>query len=133
MRGGGGERQARRASAHRLLKAAAVLLLFAAMCALIAGNLKPDHNTIGLMVEKRATKRTPAALAPPLKAEGKIRVNYADKEELEQIKGVGGSLAEAIITERETNGRFTYPEDLLAVRGIGRATLLKLLPQITLD
>lgn len=64
---------------------------------------------------------------------GRVNVNEADKEALCALNGVGPALAERIIRERETNGRFSYPEDLLTVSGIGRKTLEKLLDQMELD
>ena len=58
---------------------------------------------------------------------------FAGKDELTQLPGVGPALAERIIEEREKNGAFRLPEDLLAVRGIGAATLQRLLPYISLQ
>ena len=62
----------------------------------------------------------------------RIPINFAGKDELTQLPGVGPALAERIIEEREKNGVFRLPEDLLAVRGIGAATLQRLLPYISL-
>lgn len=64
---------------------------------------------------------------------GRILINTAGKDELTQLPGVGPALAERIIQEREKNGAFRLPEDLMAVRGIGAATLQKLLPYISLE
>ena len=64
---------------------------------------------------------------------GRIPINFAGKDELTQLPGVGPALAERIIEEREKNGVFRLPEDLLAVRGIGAATLQRLLPYISLQ
>lgn len=64
---------------------------------------------------------------------GDIRVNTAGVEELTRLSGVGPSLAEAIIAEREANGIFTYPEDLLNVKGIGEKKLAGFVEQITLE
>lgn len=49
--------------------------------------------------------------------------NKADAGELVSIRGIGPVLAERIISERKENGDFFYPEDLLAVRGIGISKL----------
>ncbi len=73
----------------------------------------------------------PAATVAPLS--GSISVNSAGMEELMSLPGVGPALAENIIEERQRNGRFHYPEDLLSVRGIGEKTLEKLLPYLNLD
>lgn len=56
-------------------------------------------------------------------SEGKLRINYATKEELETLSGIGPSKAEAIMKHREENGLFQTPEDLLEVSGIGEKTL----------
>ena len=55
--------------------------------------------------------------------EGTISVNWGDLEELTGLPGVGETLGQRIIDERERGGLFYYPEDLLAVRGIGEKTL----------
>jgi competence ComEA-like helix-hairpin-helix protein len=45
-------------------------------------------------------------------------------EELQALYGIGPSLAQTIVEERETNGAFHYPEDLLNVKGIGEKNAL---------
>ena len=62
-----------------------------------------------------------------------IPVNSASWEELTALPGVGPSLARKIVEERETNGLFYLPEDLLSVSGIGEKTLEKLRPLISLE
>ncbi len=49
----------------------------------------------------------------------KININTAEKEELEEIPGVGESTAEKIIEYRKTNGKFNNIEDIKNVSGIG--------------
>lgn len=63
-------------------------------------------------------------------ADGKIKINYATKEEIETLPGIGPAKAEAIIQYREENGFFQSPEDLLNVSGIGEKTLEKLKDEI---
>ena len=63
-------------------------------------------------------------------AGGTISVNFADAEEPTAIRGIGQVLAERIISERSENGLFCYPEDLLAVQGIGERKLKDMLNQI---
>ena len=83
----------------------------------------------------------PAAIAAPAERLGQpygnlsgggIMVNAAGTDELILLPGVGPVLAERIIEEREKNGYFRLPEDLLSVRGIGAAALEKLRPLISL-
>ena len=66
-------------------------------------------------------------------AEGLIPINTAGADQLVLLPGVGPVLAERIIEERDRNGAFRLPEDLLSVRGIGASTLEKILPLITLQ
>ena len=65
--------------------------------------------------------------------EGLIDINRASAQELERLKGVGPAIAKRIIEYRQAHGLFTRPEDLLNVRGIGKAKLSQLRPQITLN
>ena len=50
---------------------------------------------------------------------GKISINEASKQQLEQLPGVGESLAQRIVDYRQTQGRFQNLEDLRNVSGIG--------------
>lgn len=48
-----------------------------------------------------------------------VNLNTATASELETLPGVGPSTAAKIIADREANGLFTAPEDLMRVSGIG--------------
>ena len=74
----------------------------------------------------------PASAEPPM-PDGEINVNTADMETLMRLPGVGGTIAAEIIREREANGPFHYPEDLMAVKGIGEKKMEGMLPFIRLD
>ena len=75
----------------------------------------------------------PRQTAPsPVLPHGPVAVNSADADELDTLPGVGEVIAQRIIEEREENGPFYYPEDLMNVNGIGEKTLEKLLPHIRL-
>ncbi|WP_215523557.1 ComEA family DNA-binding protein [Varibaculum prostatecancerukia] len=50
---------------------------------------------------------------------GKISINDASKEQLEQLPGVGEALAQRIVAYRKEQGRFQNIEDLKNVSGIG--------------
>src|SRR6185295_11055649 len=65
--------------------------------------------------------------------EDPVYVNYASKEQLMRLPGVGEKRAAAIVALRGRMGRFQRVEDLLRVKGIGRATIKKLLPLIRLE
>lgn len=56
------------------------------------------------------------------KKEGdKVNINEAMQTELEELPGIGPSLASRIIEYREVNGKFEKIEDLQNVKGIGDA------------
>ena len=61
-----------------------------------------------------------------------ININKADSEELQNLNGIGESLAQSIIKYREENGRFKVAEDLLNVPGIGESKLAKIKENIKL-
>ena len=52
-----------------------------------------------------------------------IAPNTATAEELDLLPGVGEVISQAFIDEREKNGPFGYPEDLLQIKGIGEKKL----------
>lgn len=64
--------------------------------------------------------------APAMQAEQteKINLNTADAETLQrELTGVGSAKAKAIVAYRETNGEFASIDELLEVKGIGKAIL----------
>jgi competence protein ComEA len=54
---------------------------------------------------------------------GLVSLSLASASELESLSGVGPALAQRIISWREEHGPFRQVEDVLAVSGIGPATL----------
>lgn len=48
-----------------------------------------------------------------------MNLNTATAEELDGLPGIGEATAQAIIEDREANGPFLSPEDLMRVSGIG--------------
>lgn len=67
----------------------------------------------------------------PLQEGERIDPNRADEVDLDRLPGVGPSTARAIVAARDSGGVFRSPEDLLAVRGIGDATLERMRPALT--
>lgn len=59
-------------------------------------------------------------------AAGPVNLNTAGVEELDALPGVGEATARAIIEDRERNGPFSSPEDLMRVSGIGEKKFEKL-------
>ncbi|MBE6990608.1 MAG: helix-hairpin-helix domain-containing protein [Ruminococcaceae bacterium] len=57
-----------------------------------------------------------------------IDLNTADAETLQQLPGIGPTLAERIIAEREANGPFVSVDELTRVSGIGEKTVEAIRP-----
>lgn len=62
---------------------------------------------------------TAAEIGPIPVRRGEVPVNTADAALLDTLPGIGEGISREIIAEREADGPFFYPEDLLQVRGIG--------------
>lgn len=79
-----------------------------------------------------------AASPPPpttsaITADGKVILNLATEDDLRKLPGIGPKKAQAIIALRTKLKKFTRPEDLLRVKGIGRKKLAKLRPHLLID
>ena len=66
------------------------------------------------------------------KKDKKININTATQAELEEITGIGPSLAQKIIEYRESNGKFKDIEELKNVSGIGDKKFESMKSQITI-
>ena len=62
----------------------------------------------------------------------KININSADIDQLSLIKGIGIKKAQAIVDYRTSHGQFTTLEEVVNVKGIGKGTLKKIMPYLTL-
>jgi competence protein ComEA len=60
-----------------------------------------------------------------------VNVNTASQAQLEELPGIGPTLAAAIVAEREQNGPFRSPDDLTRVHGIGDGRLAQLRALVT--
>ncbi len=61
-----------------------------------------------------------------------IDINKASSDDLQKVRGIGPSLAERIISYRDTNGGFKSLEELKQVRGIGDLKFEKIKNQVTM-
>ncbi|RON50713.1 ComEA family DNA-binding protein [Pseudomonas frederiksbergensis] len=88
------------------------LLTSASIAAVAAPATKPETATAPLVVEA-AKDRTE-----------KVDLNNADALTLQrELAGVGEAKAKAIVAYRESNGAFSSIDELLEVKGIGKAIL----------
>ncbi|QJI44968.1 helix-hairpin-helix domain-containing protein [Pseudomonas sp. ADAK2] len=89
------------------------LLTSASIAAIAAPATKPEAINAPLVLDVAA------------KAQGeKIDLNGADAPTLQrELAGVGEAKAKAIVAYRETNGPFASVDELLEVKGIGKAIL----------
>ena len=62
-----------------------------------------------------------------------LDLNSATVEQLEQLPGIGPTIAKAIVRFREKSGPLQRVEDLLAVRGISKKKLEKLRPCVVVN
>ena len=114
-----------------MLTAAVVCLLMLA-AGLIAVHWLPGFNREHVTLSASgAALRGGERMSVPW-PEGTIDINHDDAEKLDALHGVGPVIAGRIVEERQTNGLFLYPEDLLNVNGIGPKTFQKLWEQILL-
>jgi competence protein ComEA len=63
---------------------------------------------------------------------GLVNLNTASQAELEKLSGIGPSLAQAIIAERERRGGFRSVNELRDVRGIGEKRFADLKDKVTI-
>ncbi|WLH47920.1 ComEA family DNA-binding protein [Pseudomonas beijingensis] len=80
---------------------------------------------IAAPVAKPESVPTPQAVEQPAKTQvAKVDLNGADAAALQrELSGIGKGKAEAIVAYRESNGPFSSVEELLEVKGIGKAIL----------
>jgi len=62
-----------------------------------------------------------------------VILNTAAVDDLRRLPGIGQKRADAIVALRARMGRFRAVEDLMKVKGIGRAMLKRLRPLVRLD
>ncbi|GGP25367.1 ComEA family DNA-binding protein [Silvimonas amylolytica] len=62
-----------------------------------------------------------------------VNINTATLEQLETIKGIGPSKAQAIIDYRTKNGPYKTPEDIMKVSGIKEGTYNKIKGDISVS
>ena len=95
--------------------------------------LVPDDSASALpllLEESRGEREEQERRRTPLPPGEKLDPNRASEAELDRLPGVGPAAARAVVSAREEGRSFHRPEDLLAVRGIGPATLRRIAPHL---
>ena len=112
-----------------LLYGALVLLSCAGTAAASAPRVEAATAPERVLTGEDETDRVALELLPG----ERVDVNTASREELKRLPGIGETLADAIVREREEHGPFAAPEDLLRVPGIGEKRLAAIRDQISFD
>lgn len=73
------------------------------------------------------------AALPAFAAEEVVNINEADAGQLSLLPRIGPALAERIVAFRDENGKFSSPDDLMLVRGIGEKTMELLRPFVRIS
>ncbi|WP_030128720.1 helix-hairpin-helix domain-containing protein [Pseudomonas sp. QTF5] len=91
------------------------LLTSASIAAIAAPTAAPQAAKAPLMLDAAAKAQT-----------AKVDLNGADAPTLQrELSGIGEAKAKAIVAYRESNGPFSSVDELLEVKGIGKAILDK--------
>ena len=98
---------------------AALTLAFLAALAFLA--LRGEGVEPGAPYQVSAERSVPAAEVVPEKEP--VDINTATASELEDLIGIGPTLAQAIVDYRDRHGPFSSVEELLEVSGIGEGKL----------
>ena len=104
---------------NRRDRAAAVLVTLAVLL-IVCGALAGIHPPRTVQYTAAAPDADVSGITVPRNG---IDVNHATAAELDALPGIGPVLAQAIIDEREADGPYYYPEDVLEARGIGPTRL----------
>lgn len=109
----------------------------------LAARLK-DGDKITIPVEGTTLEVAPTAVPAQENAErspgleilpssGMININIATADELATLPGIGPSLAEKIILQRESRGYFKTIEEIMDVSGIGPSKFEQMKDRITVE
>ena len=100
--------------------------------------VQPTAAATATRVPKAAATRPPPnrpALTGLLPSVGDhdttININRAGADELEQLPGIGPTLAARIVADRETNGPYATVDDLARVKGVSPRMIDEMRPMIT--
>jgi len=94
----------------------------------------PTASTPSVPLTASATvAASPPTSHGPASSDDPVVLNSAGLDDLRRLPGIGEKRATAILALRARLGRLRAIEDLMKVKGIGRATLKRLRPLVRLD
>ncbi|MFT3916178.1 MAG: helix-hairpin-helix domain-containing protein [Anaeromyxobacteraceae bacterium] len=99
-------------------------------CAAPEGRGRPPRGWLGCATDPGEGR--PLAQDERLALGLPVDPNRAGVRELADLPGLSPALARAIVEDRERNGPFARPEELLRVRGIGRVRLERARPHLAI-
>jgi competence protein ComEA len=97
----------------------------------LAQQLRDGQQVFVPAIAQAPSNEQPAPL--DLVNSNKLNINTATEVQLEQLPGIGPSLAANIVEYRQQHGWFQDAEELLKVSGIGPAKLEQIADLITLN
>jgi len=115
-----------------MVRKSSFVLSFALAALVAAQAAAATAERVGPLPSGPVVEAAQAAAAEPPAAGGVVNINTATAQQLQLLPGVGPSRAQAIIAQRERHP-YRRPEDLLSIRGIGRATLNRMLPYVVVE
>lgn len=106
-----------------LLLAATVLFAVLVTGIHLASLAGPDRGRYTVTARQSVPQQLPE--------DGLININTASAQALQRLPGIGETLAERIVAEREANGPYADIWDLTRVSGIGEKTVRAIAPYVT--
>jgi len=108
------------------------------------GNVDMDDVTKKDSIEKRVAsknelldfgsgKKKDAVIPMPKSLSSVVNINTASASELSSLPGIGSKTAENILAYRKQKGKFSKTDQLLNIKGIGKAKLAKLREHIKFE
>jgi len=74
-----------------------------------------------------------SSVSAGIATEGKVNINSATVKELQQLKGIGKTLAKRIVAYREDVGMFKEVADIKKVKGMGKGSFEKIADRIVVE